>query len=180
MNDGNDDNDEDCGEIDIQSQLPTFDQLLVTHNGDVMGVSIKPNTSYVAEVVFEPVHKGKRVSFRTADHRVLCAFICSEGSLTNLNATVALYSSMKELMNVEINGVQPQEETSKDEAEKSLKELEKMVAWLRKSLKVINETQATRQRAFAVARLAEDARILITNEASSFKGMKAFEQSAPT
>ena len=175
----NDENDEDYGKSDIQSQLPTFDQLLVTYNRDITGVSITPNTSYVAEIVFEPVHKGKRVSFRTADHRVLCAFICSEGTLTNLNATVALYSSMKELMNVEFNGVQPQEETSNDEAEKALKELEAIVEWLRKSITVIKVTQATRQRAFAVSRLAEDARTLIINEASSFKGMKAFEQSAP-
>lgn len=158
---------------DIQSQLPTFDQVLAANKGDIEGVSVKPNKLVPAEIVLEPVHNGKRVTFRQADHRVLCAFIASQGMMTNMNTTVAMYTGMQELLRSELTNVTTKEEAKVEEAERALQELEKTVAWLRRSIQVIKETEATRQRAFAVVRLAQDACCLIQNEAASFKGMKA-------
>ena len=163
---------------EVQSQLPTFDQILVANNGDIRGVSVKPNTLVPAELVFEPVHNGKRVTFRQADHRVLCAFIASQGMMSNLNTTVAVYTGMQELLRSELTNAVTKEEAQVEDAERAIQDLEKTVAWLRRSIQVIKETEATRQRAYAVVRLAQDACCLIQNEASSFKGMKVEEMNS--
>jgi hypothetical protein len=152
----------------------TFDQQMlagVDHNSD-----LSPNRRIPAEIVFEPVGSGIRVTARDESHAVLWGFIGSKGMLADAHGSIAVYTTLKELINEELAKWELpvlEKEDSATAAQDAIRELEDTVKWLKRSLNVKKASEATKERARSIARIVADANKQIDIEASSLKGMKS-------
>jgi hypothetical protein len=127
------------------------------------------------EVVFEPMGRGVRVTARDDNHKVLWGYVGTKETVDQIHCLVAAYETMQALVAEELEkrGVLVAETGQPvAQAQKALDSLEKTVQMLRAALDVKKVTDATLERARAIARIASDANRQITIEAGSLKGMK--------
>lgn len=148
----------------------TFDQQVKATGGKVQGKDIRPNLLIQSELVFEPVSNGIRVTARDRSHRMLWGFIASQGILSQIHCPVAVYDTLQEMVAAELkkHGLPAQDEQDPvSSAKAALNDLEKTVLELRESITVKKESEATRERAKSIRRLATDANRTIKLEADS-------------
>ena len=85
-------------EADVSDALPTFDQIVQQHGGNVVGVDVSPNYRQEAELVIEPITGGQYVSVRDANHQTLLAFIAGRGGGSSLTAQAAVMGGLREMI----------------------------------------------------------------------------------
>ncbi len=140
----------------------TFDQQLEITGPSVNDVDIAPNRRIRTEVVFEPLGTGVRMTARDDKHRLLWAFIGSQGMLDHnqVHCPVAVYETLRGLLAEELknNGLPAPilGEPMKSAAD-ALDALRATLAALEKSLSVKKVTTATLERARAISIAAVDA-----------------------
>jgi hypothetical protein len=153
----------------------TFDQQLQVVGDQIEDRDIKPNRRIPGEVVFEPILNGVRVTARDSRHRVLWGFIGSKDMISQVHCPVAVYETLQELLGEELekHGL-PKQETGDpiQAAQRVVDALQGTLDNLKASIQVQNVSDATLERAKAIARIASDADRMICLEASSFKGNK--------
>ncbi|MBM3859922.1 MAG: hypothetical protein FJ395_09765 [Verrucomicrobia bacterium] len=148
----------------------TFDQQIKATGGKPSAKDILPNVLVRGELVLEPVSNGIRVTARDENHRMLWGFIASQGMLTQAHCPVAIYDKLQELVSTELkkHGLPSQDEQDPVlSAKVALDDLERTVRELRESITVKKESEATRERAINIRRLARDANRTIKLEADS-------------
>ena len=148
----------------------TFDQQLEATGGKLSGKDIRPNVQIRSELVLEPVSNGIRVTARDKNHRILWGFIASQGMLAQIHSPVAIYNTLQELLSAELSKhTLPTQDDQEpiSSAKIALDELAKTIQNLRESITVKKESEATRQRAQNIKRLASDAIRSIKLEADS-------------
>ncbi len=127
------------------------------------------------EVVFEPSGPAVRVTARDEQHRVLWGYMGSVETVPQIHCLVAVYETLQDMLAEELakRGLfNPLDGDPVALALAALDEIGQTTKRLRDSLTVIKESDATRQRAMAVARIVADANRQILLEAGSLKGMK--------
>lgn len=153
----------------------TFDQQLQIAGDDIAGRDISPNRRIPGEIVFEPVFNGVRVTARDAEHRVLWGFIGSKDMISQIHCPVAVYETLQELLGEELDkrGLPKREDGDPMQAaQRAVEALQETIDNLKASITVKKASDATLERAKAIARIANDADRMICLEASSFKGIK--------
>lgn len=153
----------------------TFDQQITKENGNIENKDISPNRRVQGEIVFEPVVNGVRVTARDAEHQLLWGFIGSKDIVGQVHSPVAVYETLHTLLAEELGKRNLPKQTAADPmqaAQSALDVLQKAVDDLKASITVKKISDATLERASAIARIANDAARMITLETSSFKGMK--------
>jgi len=153
----------------------TFDQQVIATGGDIDGKDITPNRRIAAEIVFEPMMTGIRVTARDREHRLLWGFVADAESVNQVHCLVAVYETLQTLVGEELRRggfPAPALTDPVKDAQQALGELERTVSWLRRSLDVKKVTPPTLERARAIARIASDANQQVTLEATALKGMK--------
>jgi len=146
----------------------TYDQQMKATGGQSEGVDIAPNRRIAAEVVFEPVLNGVRVTARDANHRLLWGFIGSQGMLEHNYCPVAVYETLQEHLSVALvrhNLPAPEPGDPLVDAGEALAALEATVRSLRDAIKIKKVTKPAVDRARVIARLARDADRAIRLEA---------------
>lgn len=160
----------------------TFDQQ-VQMAGDQIGYrDISPNRRITAHVVFEPLGPRIRVTARDESHALLWGFVGCKEMLKEFHCPVAVYDTLKGLISEELEkrgSAVPDSEDPLVAAERAVNDLQKTVAWLKKSLQVIKVSTATVDRARAIAQIASDANRQINLEATSLTGMKSRTETEP-
>ena len=153
----------------------TFDQQLQVAGDEIEKKNISPNRRISGEVAFEPVLNGVRVTARDSQHRVLWGFIGSKEMISQIHCPVAVYETLQELLGEELekHGL-PKRETADpmQVAQRALDALQATLDNLKSSITVKKVSDATQERAKAIARIANDADRMICLETSSFKGIK--------
>lgn len=153
----------------------TFDQQVKHMGDDLANQDISPNRRIAGEVVFEPLGSGVRVTARDASHRVLWGFVSSKETLGQVHNLVAIYDTFRNMIAEELakRGVVASEGGDPvKEAAVAIERLESTVATLKKSIQVKKTSEATVERARAVAMIATEADQQIELLAASLKGMK--------
>ncbi len=140
-----------------QSELfgKTFDQQVEAAGGKLSGKDIRPNVLVRTELVCEPVSNGIRVTARDEHHRTLWGFIASQGMLAQVHCPVAIYDVLQEMISEELRRLALPSQDEQEpiaSAHAALNDLEQTVKELRKSITVIKESEATRQRAQRASR----------------------------
>jgi hypothetical protein len=154
----------------------TFDQQVEIAGKDITTRDISPNRRMDAEIVFEPMMTGVRVTARDAEHRVLWGYVGSKGTVRQIHCLVAVYDTLQDLLAEELERFKfPRPEAGNPiaTAQAALDRLGETVKWLRDSLDVKKPSDATAERARAIARMVSDANRQITLEAETLKGMKS-------
>ncbi len=127
------------------------------------------------EIAFERTETGVRVTARDAEHRLLWGCIASKETLRQIHSSVAMYSSLQNLIGEELQKVNRCAVEGVDAitaAAEAVRSLEGTLTWLQSSLDVREVKDATMERARALARIIADADRQIMLEASRLKGMK--------
>ncbi len=154
----------------------TFDQQLKLMGDDIVNQDIWPNRRIAGEIVFEPLGNGVRVTARDGVHRVLWGFVSSKETLSQVHCLVAVYDTFRDLIAEELQkrglAAQSEGDPIKD-AEAAISKLESTVSSLRKSIQVKKVSDATLERAKAIARIASEADQQITLFTTSLKGTKS-------
>lgn len=158
----------------------TFDQQLQKTSGDIEGEDISPNRQLKSEIIFEPTGtEGVRITARDENHKVLWGYVASKETLDQDHCLVAQYTILQELIDDEVQKsrrITKRQKAHPDPvplAKQALDEIDNTIQSLRDSLDVKKVTNATKQRAIEIARIAKDAQKQIWLEASSLKGMKS-------
>lgn len=154
----------------------TFDQQLKSTGGKIDGHDISPNRRIAGEIILEPLGSGVRVTARDSDHRVLWGFVASRETVTQVHCEIATYDTLQQLIADTL--VMPEllpviEGDQIIAAGHAVGSLEKLTQQLLASLAVIKVTQATHERARAIARIVRDAERQISIEVGVMKGMKS-------
>lgn len=155
----------------------TYDQQLRIAGDAIADEDISPNRRITGEIVFEPMGNGVRVTARDDQHRVLWGYIGSKETVSNIHCLVATYDTLQGLIAEELDkrGLftldEPEDPVGQTQA--ALDRLEATIKWLRASLDVKKVSDATLERAKAIARIATDADRQISLDANSLKGMKS-------
>ena len=153
----------------------TFDQLLQTAGADIVNKDIAPHRRVPGEIIFEPLGNGVRVTARNDAHRVLWGFVSSKETLSQPHVLVGVYDSFRALIAEELKkkGLSATSEGDPvKEADAALTKLEATVAALRKSIQVKKVSDATLERARAIARIASQADDEINLLAADLRGGK--------
>jgi hypothetical protein len=127
------------------------------------------------EVVFEPVMGGVRVTARDEQQRVLWGFIGSKGMLDQILCRVAVYGTLQALLTEELREYRlpaPEDGDPIQAAKQALSVLGDTIGKLSKSITVKKVSEATLERAAAIARIVSDANRMIALETVSFKALK--------
>lgn len=154
----------------------TFDQQVEIAEDDIATRDISPNRRVPAEMVFEPLTTGVRVTARDGNHRVLWGYVGSKETVRQIHCLVAIYDTLQDMLAEELakRGLPPVEPGDPmTAAQDALDKLEDTLKWLRDSLDVKKVSEATADRARAIARMVFDANRQITLEAQTLKGMKS-------
>lgn len=154
----------------------TFDQQLDATGGQIEGRDIAPNRCIPGEIVFEPMGSGVRVTARDAEHRVLWGYVGSKETVRQIHCLVATYDTLQNLVAEELKkrGLFASESSDPMEsANCAFDSIETTIKWLRDGLKVKKVSDATSERARAIARIISDANRQMSLEASTLKGMKS-------
>lgn len=139
----------------------TFDQQVALAGGDVESVDISPNRRISAEVVFEPLQGGVRVTARDESHRMLWGFVGSKEMLGTIHCPVAIYDTLRALLGEELvrSGLPaPPAAEDMQAARDAIENLRETIRRLEETLDVKNESPATHARAKAIARALSDVR----------------------
>ena len=153
----------------------SFDQQSQETNGAIDDQDISPNRRVHGEMVFEPVSNGVRVTARDTEHRLLWGFIGSKDIVGQVHCHVAVYDTFHTLLAEELGKHNLPKQTAADPmqvAQSALDALQNTMDDLKASITVRKVSDATLERASAVARIASDAARMITLQTASFKGMK--------
>jgi len=153
----------------------TFDQQFELVGDSVVSQDISPNRRIPAEIVFEPMGTGVRVTARDAEHALLWGYIGSEGALKHIHCLVAVYDRLQELLAEELRkrGVMKSDAgEAVSSSVDAIDELQATVDWLKEGLQVKKISDATLERARTIARIVSDANRQILLEAATLKGMK--------
>jgi len=154
----------------------TYDQQLDIVGDDIRKVDIRPNRRVEAEMVFEPMGNGVRVTTRDESHRVLWGFTASKGMLEQVHCLVAVYEPLFRLVDEELEKQgQPAPEHGDPfaQAQHTIANLEKSIQWLKNSLKVQKRSAPALERATLIARATAEAYRQISLDTESLKGMKS-------
>lgn len=154
----------------------TFDQQVEIAGKDVAKHDISPNRRVPAEMVFEPLTTGVRVTARDDEHKVLWGYVGSNETVKQIHCLVAIYDTLQDMLAEELakRGAPPVEMGDPlTTARAALDKLGDTLKWLRESLDVKKVSDATADRARAIARMVSDANRQITLEAQTLKGMKS-------
>jgi len=153
----------------------TFDQQLLVAGDQIEKKDLRPNRRIASEVVLEPVLNGVRVTARDSEHRVLWGFIGSKEMISQIHCPVAVYETLQKLLGEELekHGL-PQREDADPlrAANHALDALQGTLDNMKAAITVKKVSDATQERAMAIARIARDADRMICLETSSFKGSK--------
>lgn len=153
----------------------TFDQQLKQVGDDIVSQDIWPNRRIAGEIVFEPLGNGVRVTARDETHRVLWGFVSSKETLGQVHSLVAIYDTLRNLIAEELQkrGLSAPGDTDPiKDAETALSRLENSISLLKKSIQVKKVSEATIERARAVARIASEMDQQIAMFATNIKGAK--------
>jgi hypothetical protein len=153
----------------------TFDQQVQISGDEIANHDISPNRRVTAQLVFEPLGPRIRVTARDESHAILWGFVGCKEMLKEIHCPVAVYETLRGLVAEELQklgSLVPDKEDPLLAAERAVSELEKTVAWLKKSLVVKKVSEATVERAKSIAQIAADANRQINLEATSVRGMK--------
>ncbi|MFH1378502.1 MAG: hypothetical protein ABIH86_07100 [Planctomycetota bacterium] len=145
----------------------TFDQQVQKINRDINNADIRPNRLFAAEIVFEPVHNGIRVTARDSEHHTLWGFIASKEMLEQHPCQIAIYETLKSLIVEELSnqGVETVKQTdSVQTALNELKSLDEILEGIKESIEVIKVTSATKKRAMDIIRVVRDFKKMIKDE----------------
>lgn len=150
---------------DVSSALPTFDQIVQRHGGDIAGVDVAPNYRQDAELVIEPVAGGQCVSFRDADHQSLLTFIAGRGGGSSLTTQAAVMGALRDTIRARQKNASAAPEAGKDDAIAAIEAFKTDVLdkILKDSVEKKTESRATRIRAAAVIDALADARKLFVD-----------------
>jgi len=154
----------------------TYDQQLDIVGDDITKVDITPNRRVEAEMVFEPMGNGVRVTARDESHKVLWGFTASKGMLDQVHCLVAVYEPLFHLIveELERHGLPaPEHGDPIAQAQRTIANLEKGIQWLKSSLKVQKRSAPALERATLIARATAEAYRQITLDTESLKGMKS-------
>ena len=147
----------------------TFDQQVAIAGPDVESADISPNRRVSAEVVFEPLQGGVRVTARDENHRMLWGFVGSKEMLGTIHCPIAIYDTLRSLLGEELvrNGL-PAPAAAEDTlaARDAIRNLRETIRRLEETLDVKKESPATHARAKAIARTLSDVRSQIHLEVS--------------
>ena len=139
----------------------TFDQQVALAGADVESADISPNRRIAAEVVFEPLQGGVRVTARDESHRMLWGFVGSKEMLGTIHCPVAIYDTLRSLLGEELvrNGLPaPAAAEDMQAARDAIENLRETISRLEETLDVKKESSATHTRAKEIARALADAR----------------------
>jgi hypothetical protein len=128
------------------------------------------------EVVFEPMGTRVRVTARDDKHKVLWGYVSSKETLRKIHCLVATYDTLQDRVAEELEKcglIVPEITDPIDTARKAIDALQETVQRLRAGLDVKKVSDATLDRARAIARMTTDANRQLTLEASTLKGMKS-------
>ncbi len=151
----------------------TFDQQLDLAGHTIGDRDIAPNRRIPGEIVFEPLLNGVRVTARDNNHRVLWGFIGSIGMLKLDHCPIAVYETLQGLLSEDLKKHElpaPKKADPMAAAEQAISALRETADKLREAITVKKVSQATIERATAIARVANDANRMILLETSSFAG----------
>ncbi len=157
----------------------TFDQQVHFTGDEIADRDISPNRRIPSEIVFEPVFNGVRVTARDSQHRLLWGFIASKDMISQIHCPVAVYETLQELIGEELDkrGLPKRKtEDPMQAAQRAVDALQDTLNNLKASITVKKVSDATLERAEAIARIASDVDSMICLEASSFKGNKGKPQ----
>jgi hypothetical protein len=153
-------------EADVSNALPTFDQIVQRHGGDVRGVDVSPNYRQDAELVVEPISGGLCVSVRDVNHQTLLSFIAGRSGTSAMTAQAAVLAGLRELIRARQSGADASaREEPRDAALAAVEAfkadvLDKIV---KASVDTKAESRATRVRSAAVIDALNDARKLLSD-----------------
>ncbi len=151
----------------------TYDQQAEAAGDSFTTADIHPNRRLLAEVVFEPVVGGVRVTARDGQHHMLWGFVGSIGMMTQIHTPVAIYDTLRTLLSEELVKTRLPVADAPDimqSAKDAIESLRDTLRRLERSLDVKKVEAATRDRAKAIASTVNDARRQIHLEISVPKG----------
>lgn len=154
----------------------SFDQQRRSAGSDIAKRDITPNRRVPGEIVFEPIGSSVRVTARDSEHRVLWGYIGAKETVRQIHCLVAVYDTLQQMLAEELekcDPVSPDSDNPLTAAQAALARLEGTTKWLKESLEVKKVSEATLQRARAIARIVADADRQIALEAETLKGMKS-------
>ena len=154
----------------------TFDQQVELTAGKLEGRDISPNRKIPGEIVIEPMGPGVRVTARDAEHRVLWGFVGSKETIRQIHCLVATYETLQTMVAEELEKrdlFSPESQNPIEDVQRAFETLEETLQWLRNGLDVKKVSDATVERARAIARIVSDANRQISLEANTLKGMKS-------
>lgn len=128
------------------------------------------------EVIFEPMGSGVRVTARDDSHKVLWGYVGSKETVKQIHCLVATYDTLQDMIAEELEkrGLLVSETTDPlDAAKAAIVSLEETIQWLKAGLEVKKTSDATLERARAIARMARDANRQLQLESGILKGMKS-------
>jgi hypothetical protein len=128
------------------------------------------------EVVFEPMRTGVRVTARDGSHKVLWGYVGSKETVKQIHCLVATYDTLQVMIAEELEKrglLSPETIDPLDAAKAAISSLEETIQWLKAGLEVKKISDATLERARAIARMAGDANRQMRLEGGSLKGMKS-------
>ncbi|HQF21769.1 MAG TPA: hypothetical protein PLT37_11090 [Kiritimatiellia bacterium] len=154
----------------------TFDQQLAVAGESIAVRDIAPNRRIPAEIIFEPMGNGVRVTARDGNHKVLWGYVGSKETVKKTHCLVATYDTLQDLIAEELEkrGLwQAEDAHPMKAAQDAIAALETTVQWLKAGLAVKKTSDATLERAKEIGRMARDANRQLTLEGSMLKGMKS-------
>jgi len=128
------------------------------------------------EVIFEPMGNGVRVTARDESHKVLWGYVGSKETVKQIHCLVATYDTLQDRIAEELEKrglLVPETNDPRDAAKAAIASLEETIQWLRAGLEVKKTSDATLERARAIARMARDANRQLQLEGGTLKGMKS-------
>ena len=152
--------------VDVSNALPTFDQIVQQHKGDISYVDVAPNYRQDAELVIEPITGGQCVSFRDANHQSLLTFIAGRGGTSAMTTQAAVMGGLRDLIKARQSGVDSVvRESPKDAALQAIERFKTDVLdkIARDAVDKKTESRATRIRAAVVIDALVDARKLLND-----------------
>lgn len=134
----------------------------------------------MGEVVFEPMGTGVRVTARDEKHKVLWGYVGARETIKQTHCLVATYDTLQDLVAEELEKrglLVPEATDPVVTARKAIDALQETILRLRGALEVKKASDATLERARAIARMTIDANRQLILEASTLKGMKSKTES---
>jgi hypothetical protein len=128
------------------------------------------------EVVFEPMASGVRVTAREESHKVLWGYVASKETVKQIHCLVAIYDTLQDMIAEELGKrglLIPETTDPLDAAKAAIASLVETIQWLKAGLEVKKTSDATLERARAIATMARDTNRQLRLEGGRLKGMKS-------